>query len=167
MYKLIMEQMKAAGYEQYEISNFARQGYASRHNMTYWRNEDYYGLGAGAHGYVGRQRYLNIKSVTSYNNACKQGLPRLDSFWIEEAEAMEDFMMVGLRMLEGVSSERFAEQFDGALLNKIFAQPIQRLLKKGLLEPTEAGYRLTDQGLLFGNDVFAGFVGALKHRSKQ
>ncbi|CAH8769661.1 radical SAM family heme chaperone HemW [Paenibacillus dendritiformis] len=167
MYMLIMDRMKAAGYEQYEISNFARPGYASRHNTTYWRNEDYYGLGAGAHGYVGRQRHLNIKGVTPYNDACKQGLPRLDSFRIEEAEAMEDFMMVGLRMLEGISIERFSEQFNGALLDKVFAQPIKRLLKKGLLEPTEAGYRLTEQGLLFGNDVFAAFVGALEQGIKQ
>ncbi|BFH12793.1 oxygen-independent coproporphyrinogen-III oxidase-like protein YqeR [Paenibacillus dendritiformis] len=167
MYMLIMDRMKAAGYEQYEISNFARPGYASRHNTTYWRNEDYYGLGAGAHGYVGRQRHLNIKGVTPYNEACKQGLPRLDSFRVEEAEAMEDYMMVGLRMLEGVSSERFAEQFNGALLDKVFAKPIKRLLKKGLLEPTEAGYRLTEQGLLFGNDVFAAFVGALAPGTEQ
>lgn len=167
MYMLIMDRMKAAGYEQYEISNFARPGYASRHNTTYWRNEDYYGLGAGAHGYVGRQRHLNIKGVTPYNDACKQGLPRLDSFQIEKSEAMEDFMMVGLRMLEGVSIERFSEQFDGELLDKVFAQPIKRLLKKGLLEPTEAGYRLTEQGLLFGNDVFAAFVGALEQGTKQ
>lgn len=56
MYMLIMDRMKAAGYEQYEISNFAKPGYESRHNTVYWRNEDYYGIGAGAHGYVNRGR---------------------------------------------------------------------------------------------------------------
>ncbi|NGP62237.1 oxygen-independent coproporphyrinogen III oxidase [Paenibacillus thiaminolyticus] len=166
MYMLIMDQMKAAGYEQYEISNFARPGYASRHNATYWRNEDYYGLGAGAHGYVGRQRHLNIKGVTPYNDACKQGLPRMDSFRVEEAEAMEDFMMVGLRMLEGICIERFSEQFDGALLDKVFAQPIKRLLKKAA-GADRSGLSADRAGLLFGNDVFAAFVGALGQGTKQ
>lgn len=67
MYLLLMKRMKQAGYNQYEISNFAKPGFESRHNMTYWRNEDYYGLGAGAHGYVGRHRHVNIKGVNPYN----------------------------------------------------------------------------------------------------
>ncbi|MCM3339636.1 radical SAM family heme chaperone HemW [Paenibacillus sp. MER TA 81-3] len=161
MYMVIMERMKAAGYDQYEISNFAKPGYESRHNTTYWRNEDYYGIGAGAHGYTKRERHLNIKGVTPYVEACHNGLPRLDTFCIDEAEAMEDFMMVGLRLLEGVSSDRFAEQFGGALLDKVFAAPLKRLLKQGLIEVTSEGYRLTEQGLLFGNDVFGSFVGLL------
>ena len=75
MYLLLMERMQAAGYKQYEISNFAKPGFESRHNMTYWRNEDYYGLGAGAHGYIGRQRHVNIKGVNPYNETANQGLP--------------------------------------------------------------------------------------------
>lgn len=63
MYLLLMERMREAGYKQYEISNFAKPGFESRHNMTYWRNEDYYGLGAGAHGYIGRKRHINIKGL--------------------------------------------------------------------------------------------------------
>lgn len=161
MYMLIMERMKAAGYEQYEISNFAKPGFESRHNTVYWRNEDYYGIGAGAHGYVNRCRHLNIKGVNPYVEACRQGLPRLDTFTIDENEAMEDFMMVGLRLLEGVSSARFASQFNGALLDKVFSDPIRRLLMQGLLEATDDGYRLTEQGLLFGNNVFGDFVGTL------
>ena len=71
--------------------------------MTYWRNEDYYGLGAGAHGYIGRQRHVNIKGVNPYNETANQGLPRLESFEVSREEAMEDFLMVGLRVLDGVS----------------------------------------------------------------
>lgn len=70
-------------------------------------------------------------------------------------------MMVGLRLLEGVSSTRFASQFNGALLDKVFSDPIRRLLKQGLIEATDDGYRLTEQGLLFGNNVFGEFVGTL------
>lgn len=160
MYLLLMSTMEAAGYTQYEISNFAKPGLESRHNITYWRNEDYYGLGAGAHGYVGRQRHMNIKGVNPYNEATRSGLPRLDSFPISEQEAMEDFMMVGLRMREGVSDTAFRSQF-GKSLEDIFAGSLHKMLKAGLLEQAGDNYRLSKQGILFGNDVFGEFVGAL------
>lgn len=160
MYLLLMSTMEAAGYTQYEISNFAKPGLESRHNITYWRNEDYYGLGAGAHGYVGRQRHMNIKGVNPYIEASRSGLPRLDSFPISEQEAMEDFMMVGLRMREGVSDSAFRSQF-GKSLEDIFAASLHKMLSAGLLEQTGDTYRLSKQGILFGNDVFGEFVGAL------
>lgn len=160
MYLLLMSSMKEAGYNQYEISNFAKPGMESRHNITYWRNEDYYGLGAGAHGYVGRQRHINVKGVNPYVEATRKGLPRLDAYPITEAEAMEDFMMVGLRMHEGVSNEAFQAQF-GRSIEDVFAKSLHKMLHAGLLEHEEGTYRLSKQGILFGNDVFAEFVGAL------
>ncbi|KAI7256759.1 hypothetical protein KC345_g10930 [Hortaea werneckii] len=160
MYLLLMSTMEAAGYTQYEISNFAKPGLESRHNITYWRNEDYYGLGAGAHGYVGRQRHMNIKGVNPYIEASRSGLPRLDSFPISEQEAMEDFMMVGLRMREGVSGVAFRAQF-GKSLEDVFAASLHKMLEAGLLEQAGDTYRLSKQGILFGNDVFGEFVGAL------
>ncbi|MEK4850522.1 radical SAM family heme chaperone HemW [Paenibacillus sp. FSL H7-0756] len=160
MYLLLMSTMEAAGYTQYEISNFAKPGMESRHNITYWRNEDYYGLGAGAHGYVGRQRHMNIKGVNPYNEASLSGLPRLDAYQISEQEAMEDFMMVGLRMREGISDQAFRSQF-GKPLEAVFATPLHKMLKAGLLEQAGDTYRLSKQGILFGNDVFGEFVGAL------
>ncbi|MEK5256293.1 MULTISPECIES: radical SAM family heme chaperone HemW [unclassified Paenibacillus] len=160
MYLLLMSSMKEAGYNQYEISNFAKPGMESRHNITYWRNEDYYGLGAGAHGYVGRQRHINVKGVNPYVEATRKGLPRLDAYPITEAEAMEDFMMVGLRMHEGVSNAAFQAQF-GRSIEDVFAKSLHKMLHAGLLEHEEGTYRLSKQGILFGNDVFAEFVGAL------
>lgn len=160
MYLLLMERMKAAGYKQYEISNFAKPGFESRHNMTYWRNEDYYGLGAGAHGYVGRRRHVNIKGVNPYNEAANKGLPRLESFEISREEAMEDFLMVGLRVLDGVSGRRFREQF-GITMEEVFAGPLNKMVGAGLLDATEDGYKLSSKGILFGNDVFGEFIGSL------
>ncbi|WP_339271909.1 radical SAM family heme chaperone HemW [Paenibacillus sp. FSL K6-1330] len=160
MYLLLMERMQAAGYKQYEISNFAKPGFESRHNMTYWRNEDYYGLGAGAHGYVGRQRHVNIKGVNPYNEAANQGLPRLESFEVSREEAMEDFLMVGLRVLDGVSRSRFRQQF-GTSMEEVFAGPLNKMVSAGLLDSTEDGYKLSSKGILFGNDVFAEFIGSL------
>ncbi|WP_068616187.1 radical SAM family heme chaperone HemW [Paenibacillus tuaregi] len=162
MYLLLMSRMKEAGYKQYEISNFAKPGFESRHNMTYWRNEDYYGLGAGAHGYVGGQRHINIKGVNPYNEAAANGLPRMEQFEVTSAEAMEDFVMVGLRVLDGIQSRRFVEQF-GISIEEKFRAPLNKMLKAGLLEKTEEfeGYKLSEKGVLFGNEVFAEFIGSL------
>ncbi|WP_106768380.1 radical SAM family heme chaperone HemW [Paenibacillus faecalis] len=160
MYLLLMNRMKEAGYKQYEISNFAKPGFESKHNMTYWLNEDYYGLGAGAHGYVGRKRHMNIKGVNPYINAVKNGLPRLDTYDISKEEAMEDFLMVGLRVLDGISRSRFEHQFNTSL-DVVFARPLQKMVHAGLLEVTDDGYRLSEKGILFGNEVFAEFIGSL------
>ncbi|AIQ65072.1 coproporphyrinogen III oxidase [Paenibacillus stellifer] len=160
MYLLLMDSMSEAGYEQYEISNFAKPGMGSRHNITYWLNEDYYGLGAGAHGYVRRMRHMNVKGVNAYVDAIKNGLPRLHATPVTREEAMEDFMMVGLRMLEGVQTVAFREQF-GVAMEDIFGQQLHKMTSAGLLEKEGAVYRLSRQGILFGNDVFGEFVGVL------
>lgn len=163
MYLLLMNRMKEAGYKQYEISNFAKPGFESKHNMTYWLNEDYYGLGAGAHGYVGRQRHMNIKGVNPYVEAVKKGLPRLESFHISQEDAMEDFLMVGLRVLDGISRSHFEQQFNTSL-DVVFARPLDKMVNAGLLDATDDGYKLSDKGVLFGNEVFAEFIGSLSSK---
>ena len=160
MYKRIIERLSHAGYAQYEISNFARPGYASRHNITYWRNQPYYGLGAGAHGYVQGNRHINVKGVAPYIHDAPVGLPRMEETVVSREEAMEDFMMVGLRMLEGVREADFADQFD-LPLEHVFGEQLSRLTGMGLLTRSEHGYRLSERGILLGNEVFSEFVGVL------
>ncbi|MGO4544416.1 radical SAM family heme chaperone HemW [Paenibacillus sp. 2TAB23] len=163
MFILLMEMLKTNGYAHYEISNFAKPGYESRHNSTYWRNEPYYGLGAGAHGYVNRNRHVNLKGITPYIEAAAAKLPRLEQFEVPEAEAMEDLMMVGLRLLEGVPASRFSKQFAGHTLEEKFGSVIHKLMEDGLLEAEKTEddiiYRLTDKGVLLGNEVFGAFIG--------
>jgi len=162
MYLLLIDRITKAGYKHYEISNFAKPGFESRHNSTYWRNESYYGLGTGAHGYVDRKRHMNIKGVQPYIDACKTKLPRLEEYEITEQEAKEDYMMVGLRLLEGVTASRYAEQFPNADLEADFGDKINRQVEQGLMERVASGqdtiYRLTGKGLLLGNEVFAAFL---------
>ncbi|EXX87961.1 coproporphyrinogen III oxidase [Paenibacillus darwinianus] len=162
MYLLIMERLKAAGRRQYEISNFARPGFESRHNITYWRNEPYYGLGAGAHGYAQGLRHVNIKGVQPFIDAAGSTLPRMSEERIPEQEAMEDFMMVGLRVLDGVRNADFAAQFPGRSIDSVFGAVLRPLLDTGLLariEDTDGyGYRLTEQGVPLGNEVFGAFI---------
>ena len=159
MYHLIRKRMLEAGYEQYEISNFAKPGFAGRHNITYWKNKPYLGMGAGAHGYVRQQRHMNLKGVNAYIEQVKNGkLPRKEIHSVSKQEAMEDFMMVGMRLLDGVRRKDFFAQF-GVSLEDVFGSVLERLLMKELIAPTEDGYKLTEQGLLFGNEVFSDFIG--------
>ncbi len=162
MYILLLDRLKENGYRHYEISNFAKPGYEGRHNSVYWRNEPYFGLGAGAHGYARRQRHVNLKGIQPYIEGTAAGLPRLEQFAVSEQEAMEDFMMVGLRLMDGVSAAQFAIQFPGYSLEEKFAAPLIRLQQQGLLEKVAVNqdsiYRLTSQGVLFGNDVFGSFL---------
>jgi putative oxygen-independent coproporphyrinogen III oxidase len=160
MYEIIMESLKAAGYEQYEISNFALPGYASQHNTIYWRNESYYGLGAGAHGYAKGMRHVNAKGIQEYIDATAECLPYIENNLISREEAMEDFMMVGLRLLKGITHKRFLHQF-GLELDAVFGGSLQRMVRKGLLEQTSEGYRLSPQGIFLGNEVFGEFIGTI------
>jgi putative oxygen-independent coproporphyrinogen III oxidase len=157
MFRLIMQRLKAEGYRQYEISNFAKPGYESKHNTVYWRNESYYGLGAGAHGYMRGTRHVNVKGIQPYIEASRHGLTVNERFEVSADEAMEDFMMVGLRLLAGVKREDFYSQF-GVRLEDTFGTTIGSLIAKGLLEETEGGYRLTERGIFLGNEVFGAFV---------
>lgn len=163
MYLYLIERLTKAGYRHYEISNFARPGRESRHNITYWRNEPYYGLGAGAHGYALGVRHMNIKGVQPYIQAAEERLPRLESQAVTLDEAAEDFMMVGLRLLEGVTNRDYETQFGvGCRIEDRFEETLTRLIGQGLLEqtPDREGYRLTPQGVLLGNEVFGAFIGA-------
>ncbi|MCS7458513.1 radical SAM family heme chaperone HemW [Paenibacillus doosanensis] len=157
MFLLIMERLKQAGYTQYEISNFAKPGYESRHNSMYWLNRSYYGLGAGAHGYTYGRRHVNIKGVQPYIDATRRGLPLLEEYEISRQDAMEDFMMVGLRLLRGVTRSDFRRQF-GSELESVFGDVLKKLLGLQLLEETEDGYKLSDKGVLYGNEVFGEFL---------
>lgn len=157
MYLLIMNMLKDAGYVHYEISNFAKAGYESRHNSAYWRNQSYYGFGAGAHGYVDGTRHVNIKGVREYIEAARTGRPLLETHSVDDQEAMEDFMMVGLRLLSGVHPAEFRRQFNHSM-EDVFGATLQSLQARGLLEQIDGSYRLSREGLLFGNEVFAEFI---------
>ncbi|BAU27171.1 oxygen-independent coproporphyrinogen-3 oxidase [Aneurinibacillus soli] len=159
MYDMLMNEMAAHGYHQYEISNFARPGYESRHNMTYWRNESYYGIGAGAHGYVNGERHVNAGPVQHYIQlAGEQGLPRIEQFAVTQDEQMEDHMIMGLRMMSGVDEAVFSERF-GVPLTHVFGDSMADLIEMGLLMRVDGRVCLTKKGIPLGNEVFARFLG--------
>jgi putative oxygen-independent coproporphyrinogen III oxidase len=159
MYELLMDEMALHGYHQYEISNFSKPGFESRHNLTYWNNEEYFGFGAGAHSYVEGSRRSNIGPLKKYMEMVKQGdIPVLEENKVTKAEQMEEEMFLGLRKTEGVSRSKFFHKF-GLDPISLFQNEITSLVQKGWLETNSENIYLTRRGRLLGNEVFQSFLG--------
>lgn len=124
MYETICKTLKKAGYIHYEVSNFAKKGYESRHNLTYWNNEEYYGFGVGASGYCAAVRYENTKSLTEY----LKGTTTSSKALMSKVDNMENELILGFRKLEGISLTKFFDKFEENMQN-IF--PIKPLIKSG------------------------------------
>lgn len=186
MYEWLDEHLSNNGYAQYEISNWAKTNpeykmmnadsarithhasFQCRHNLQYWRNLPYLGLGAGAHGYANGVRYANVLRIKTYIERLK---PPLSPFAFPRSPAtvnahqntlredMDETMMTGLRLTaEGVSAETFRARF-GLELMDIYGEKINRLLELNLLEWNSGRLRLTKHARLLGNQVFVEFVG--------
>lgn len=167
LYLQAIDTLAAHGYTQYEISNWAATptgpngsgDYRCQHNLVYWRNEPYLGLGAGAHSFDGRRRWWNVRPVPAYIQRIQQGQsPEAGGETIDGRLAMGETMMLGLRLVqEGVSDARFAARF-GLSLDEAFGREIAFLADRGLLEKLRERVRLTREGRLLGNQVFAEFL---------
>lgn len=133
MYQLLMSKIEQSSFHQYEISNFALDNHESEHNKVYWLNEEYYGFGAGASGYVDGVRYTNINPVNHYIKAInKETKAILVSNKPTLTERMEEEMFLGLRLNEGVNRQRFKNKFDQSIEN-VFGQTIEDLKNRQLL----------------------------------
>ena len=153
-----IERARAAGYRHYEVSNYARPGFESRHNRIYWRNEDYFGFGAGAVGYRGGVRSMNEKLPSRYIEIAQAGgALTVDEERIVGREAMGETIMVGLRLRDGVDLDRFAARF-GARAETEFADEIARFTGYGHLEIVGGCLRLTERGLFLGSEAMAAFL---------
>ncbi|ALC89882.1 coproporphyrinogen III oxidase [Bacillus sp. FJAT-18017] len=158
MFELLMEEMERHGCHQYEISNFAKEGYESKHNLTYWSNEPYYGFGAGAHSYLAGYRRSNAGPLNKYMSPLEDGhLPIFEESEVSRQEAMEEEMFLGLRKVDGVDKARFKEKF-GMPLDSIFSKQLEDLSKKGLIDANGDRIRLTNKGRMLGNEVFQEFL---------
>lgn len=158
MYELLMDKMEGKGLKQYEISNFAIPGYESKHNLTYWNNEEYFGFGAGAHSYVNGYRRSNYGPLKKYMTPlANDQFPLMDNHQATKTEQMEEEMFLGLRKTKGVSVERFIEKFK-INPNDLFHEQLIDLTKKELIECAGGFIRLTRNGRLLGNEVFQAFL---------
>ncbi|MED4122519.1 radical SAM family heme chaperone HemW [Halalkalibacterium halodurans] len=167
MYRQLCYETEKHGFTQYEISNFAKKGYESRHNLVYWNNDEYYGFGAGAHGYVGGVRYMNHGPLPKYLQAIEEGRrPVFESHHVSRVEQMEEQMFLGLRKRSGVEERVFVERF-GVSMFSLYEKQIAQLVARCLLERTDDRVRLTDEGLLLGNEVFEQFLAVLDEGKQQ
>ncbi len=142
--------LEAAGYEHYEISNWGRPGFASRHNLKYWRREPYLGFGAGAHSFSGTERWANAHDAAGYVNAITAG--RLPMEQLEEMSAesaLEEELFLGLRQLAGIDVGRIEREY-GVSLDARFA----RLKSAGLIEQEGSLVRLAPRRVSVSNEVF-------------
>lgn len=158
MYSLAQQMLDSSGYEQYEISNFAKPGFQSAHNQFYWRNEEYYGFGAGAVSYLDRKRVRNVAKPEDYIRLIEETGSAVETVEELTAEAaMGETVMLGLRLIKGVDLALFQERFN-VEIDKVYQTEIGKQTELGLLELTESRLRLTPKGLLLANEVMAEFI---------
>ena len=157
MFDYIIAELGKAGFEHYEISNFSKPGFESRHNLMYWDNAEYYGIGAGASGYVNGVRYKNHGPIRHYLQAVEAGNARLQEEVLTLNEKMEEEMFLGLRKKSGVSKKRFEEKF-GLSFEDQYGAVVSDLTEQGLLVPDRDIVRMTKQGLFLGDTVAEKFI---------
>lgn len=157
MFEYIIAELEKAGFEHYEISNFSKPGFESRHNLMYWDNAEYYGIGAGASGYVDGVRYKNHGPIRHYLQAVEAGNARVQEEVLTLKEKMEEEMFLGLRKKSGVSKKRFEEKF-GLSFEGQYGAVVSDLTEQGLLVPDRDIVRMTKQGLFWGDTVAEKFI---------
>ena len=158
IYSKTKEMLELHGYNRYEISNYARQGYECKHNKSYWERIPYLGLGLGSSSLIDNTRYNNEENLRNYiKNSSKPSLLRKNLINLSKEEAMEEFMFLGLRLTKGISKTKFQQEF-GIPIEEIFHKQINQSIKEGVLEEIADTIRLTDYGLDVSNHVLARFL---------
>ena len=157
MFEYIIAELERAGFEHYEISNFSKTGFESRHNLMYWDNAEYYGIGAGASGYVNGVRYKNHGPIRHYLSAVEEGNARITEEHLSQKEQMEEEMFLGLRKKSGVSMARFEEKF-GRSFDGLYGETVRDLVQQGLMQIEGDRVRMTKRGLFLGDTVAERFI---------
>lgn len=157
MFEYIIVELERVGFEHYEISNFSKPGFESRHNLMYWDNAEYYGIGAGASGYVNGVRYKNHGPIRHYLSAVEEGNARITEEHLSQKEQMEEEMFLGLRKKSGVSMARFEEKF-GRSFDGLYGEIVRDLVQQGLMQIDGDRVRMTKRGLFLGDTVAERFI---------
>lgn len=160
MYWLVKRKLEEKGYIHYEISNFAKLGYESKHNKNCWNQEEYIGVGAAAHSYTNNTRYSNIDTIEEYIENYKER-KEADNFIFHEKQnkesKMKEYMILGLRKIQGIQIQEFKKRF-GENPIYIYHKELRKLVNEGLIEIDGDDIKLTDRGIDLANLVWEEFV---------
>ena len=159
MYRLMIDEVSAAGYEHYEISNFCLPGFESRHNTKYWTGEPYYGFGCSAHSYDGeRKRWSNERDAAKYVQLIeKEQSPLVERTGLSGEQARAESIFLGLRLMRGFNLQNYLRRFGNDLRDE-YEVELVRLRDAGLIEVDENLIRLTTRGALLSNEVMTTFL---------
>ena len=158
MYEDTAEILERYGYRQYEISNYAKQGYMCQHNAGYWQRREYLGFGLGASSLYGGMRFSNTHQMQEYLKESRNpDQIRKDVTVLSRNERIEEFMFLGLRMTEGISEKKFEENFDVRLMD-VYGDILQKYEETGFMEHIETKWRLTRKGIHVSNHILADFL---------
>lgn len=146
MYSYILKELKKNGYNHYEVSNFAKEGYQSKHNLNYWQNDEYYGFGLGAHGFISELRYENTRSFNTY----LKGNYRFNELVLSKREDMENEVILGLRKLEGINIVNFFNKYKTNIQDEFNITP---LLKNGLLKIKDNNIYIPEEKIYIMNSI--------------
>ena len=158
MDKLTKDILKERGYHQYEISNYAKEGYECKHNIVYWKCDNYLGLGPGASGYINNYRYSNICDIKEYNKCLEYNKkPIEEKNVLSKKDEMEEFIFMGLRMNEGINLDEFYEKFNVNFKHK-YNNILDKLKNLNLIIEQNNNIALTQRGRELSNTVFIEFI---------
>ncbi|MBM7556229.1 radical SAM family heme chaperone HemW [Halanaerobacter jeridensis] len=158
MYRRTIELLEENNYYQYEISNFSQPGYNSRHNKIYWQNQEYLALGPGAHFYDGQFRGYNITDIKDYCHHLEAGqLAIAEQNKLSRVEKIEETLILGLRLNQGISLAEFKKKFNQSL-TEIYEIEIQKLVGQDLINQSKGRLFLTDHGREIANQVLSSFI---------
>ena len=158
MYMRAVDYLDARGYKRYEISNFAKPGYESRHNLKYWHCDEYLGLGASAHSYFGRERFSATRVVRDYIDGLEiigsdiNIIASCDK--IRSRESMDEYVMLGMRLEEGVNIRAFDARF-GVSFKEKYGVLLDEYIKDGFVECDGENYRFTSNGMFVSNYILS------------
>ncbi|KAB3530741.1 radical SAM family heme chaperone HemW [Alkaliphilus serpentinus] len=158
MFHYTMSFLREKGYEHYEISNYALEGYRCKHNIIYWKNQNYLGLGAGAHSCINGRRFSNEANLEAYIKKVHRGENIIiEDMILTREDEISETMFLGLRMLEGINQDDFVKRFGKSPVD-IYGRVLTDLEKRGLLELSKERVKLTPKGLDLGNLVFSEMI---------
>ncbi len=154
MYELLTDQMKANGFEHYEISNFSLPGCRSRHNMSYWKGVPYLGLGAGAHSFKGNRRRWNVTSLNSYIKGVETESDYYEEETLTPTDQYNEYVMTRLRTCEGIDTEDFSKRFSSALVD-YFQRMVSQHIQSGNVENADGKILFSRKGLYISDSILS------------